>query len=271
MMLGLWTPTRADRIARALELAELAPGERFVDLGCGDGRVLLAAARRGADVVGIEADRALADKARALLGAIGASGRVMVGDIFDTHVEADVVFAFLTPATLQRLAPRLARLAPGTRVVTPEIAVEGWRPHARHGDCFLYAMPPNVDTRAAEPGWEAYGVLAAVRARAPTVTSVRLHHPGGHVAVAVKGPVAHVVSVFAGLEFADGPRPLAVDIRWNGCEPGAVVTGALDCAEVGAFAIVGIYVSGFNGSWPLDDSRTSAEISSLLRSSTDLG
>ena len=170
MTLGLWTPTPADRIARALELAELAPGERFVDLGCGDGRVLLAAARCGAEVLGIEADQALAEKARAVLGARGALGTVIVGDIFDTDVEADVVFAFLTPATLQRLAPRLARLAPGTRLVTPEIAVEGWIPHARLGDCFLYVMPPHVDTSAVEPGWEACGVLAAVRARAPTVT-----------------------------------------------------------------------------------------------------
>jgi hypothetical protein len=89
------------------------------------------------------------------------------------------------------------------------------------------------------------------------------------VSVAVRGPVAHVVSEFAGLDFADGPRPVAVDIRWSGREPGAVVTGALDCAEVGEFAIVGIYVAGFNGSWPLDDSRTCADISSLLRPSVD--
>jgi len=207
----------------------------------------------------------LANKARALLGAMGASGTVVVGDIFDTDVEADVVFAFLTPATLQRLAPRLALLAPGTRLVTPQIPVEGWRPHARLGDCFLYSLPSHVDASAVEPGWEGCGVLAAVRGRAKTVTSVRLHHPGGHVSVAARGPVAHVASVFAGLEFADGPRPVAVDIRWSGREPGAVVTGALDCAEVGEFQIVGIYVSGFEGSWPLDDNRICADISSLLR------
>lgn len=121
-MWPFFAPSRRKAIERALTLAALAPGERFVDLGCGDGRVLVAAARRGARVLGIEADGELVEQARRRLDRAGVDGRVVEGDIFDCEIDADVVFAYLTPGTLQELTSRFQAMA-GTRLVTLDFAV----------------------------------------------------------------------------------------------------------------------------------------------------
>jgi SAM-dependent methyltransferase len=118
-----WVPTSRQVIRTMLEMAELKAGETVYDLGCGDGRVLITAARDfGARAVGVEVDisrylwSVLAVTVRGLWGRV----RIIRGDLFAVDLSsADVVFTFLLQDTNERLKEKLRReLRPGTRIVS---------------------------------------------------------------------------------------------------------------------------------------------------------
>jgi SAM-dependent methyltransferase len=150
LLTGLpWIPTHRKRIHKALELSDLAPGEVFYDLGAGDGRVLVLAARHyGANAVGIELSptHCLLAWLRVLLS--GVSDRVSIrwGNFYKMDFKkADVVYAYLTPEHAIRLRSQLEKqLRPGARVVTISADVDGWEPTAFDAEdlIFLYHMPP---------------------------------------------------------------------------------------------------------------------------------
>jgi SAM-dependent methyltransferase len=143
-----FVPTDAERIRRALEMAGLQPGETFVDLGCGDGRVLLVAARDfRARAVGIEVSplHCLAAWVRVRLAGAGSRVRVRWGDIYRARLdEADVAFQYGHSRMADRLRRALAeQLRDGTRFVSVNVDMPGWRPQAvdRERRIFLYRMP----------------------------------------------------------------------------------------------------------------------------------
>jgi SAM-dependent methyltransferase len=139
-----WAGTSDERVDEALRLAGLRPGERLLDLGCGDGRVLLRAAEAyGARVSGVELGAGLAATARQRLAAAAVDGTVLEADFELVPIEADVVFAFLSPATLQRLRPRLGVLPSHARVVTTGYPVPGWLPNGLGDRVYLYRLPPD--------------------------------------------------------------------------------------------------------------------------------
>jgi len=258
-----WVPTPPSRIEQALDLAELGPGERFVDLGCGDGRVLLAAAQRGAIVTGVELDASRAAEARRGLEVGGVTGVVVHADFGEHDLSgADVVFAFLSPATLQRLGPKLTRLDPGTRIVTVEFGVVGWQPAQVEKQCFLYRMPPR-SAPAERPGWASEGAVAGLRAGTTTLTATKLHHPAGRVEVSADAELGAFITVHTGTDVLDAPSAVAVDLRWSAREPGTVASGIIDCAAIGALAVFGIYTEGETGWWGLSD-RASDEVAAAL-------
>jgi len=118
-----WVPTPREAVRRMLALAEVRPGEVVYDLGCGDGRVLLTAARRfGARAVGIEIDVSRFLWSLAAVTACGLWGRVRLvrGDLFRQDLSgADVVVTYLLQDTNDRLQDKLLReLRPGARVVS---------------------------------------------------------------------------------------------------------------------------------------------------------
>ncbi len=120
--------TPHDVVAAMLDLAEVSEGDTLYDLGSGDGRVLLAAARRGARAVGIEIDPELARQSREAARAEGLGDRVTVrrGDLFKQSFRpATVVTMYLQPDVNARLRPQLEALAPGTRVVTHWYRIPG--------------------------------------------------------------------------------------------------------------------------------------------------
>lgn len=132
---GVWSPMPAAAVRAMVRLAGVRPGELVVDLGAGDGRVVLAAAREfGARAVAVELDPLRARLIRWRARRAGLAGRVQVvrADLFDYPLgEADVVAAWLSQAALDRLAPRLrAQLRPGARVVTYKKRFSGWPPDA---------------------------------------------------------------------------------------------------------------------------------------------
>ncbi len=123
--------TPQDIVERMLDLAEVRPGETVYDLGCGDGRIVIAAARRGARGVGVELNAKLVEKARAAADQAGLRDRVTIrrADIFTLDLrDADVVAFFLMPTVNVRLIPQLERLKPGSRIVSHAFSMKGAKP-----------------------------------------------------------------------------------------------------------------------------------------------
>lgn len=145
---GVWFPTSRKHIRRMLEMAELKPGELVYDLGCGDGRVLIIAAKEfGAKGVGIEVDPLRFRIARWKVRRAGLEDRIeLIQGTFNKQdiSPADVVTLYLVQQMINRLAPRLVReLRPGTRLVSNTFIIPGLKVsrYDRQGDLRLYTIP----------------------------------------------------------------------------------------------------------------------------------
>ncbi len=128
-----YVTTRPETIDLMLEMGEVGPDDYVIDLGTGDGRILIAAAReRGARGLGVDIDPVMIRRAQANARRAGVEDRVTfaVRDLFDTPLhEADVVTMYLLPAVNLRLRPRLlAELPPGARVVSHAWDMGDWEP-----------------------------------------------------------------------------------------------------------------------------------------------
>jgi len=128
-------PTPMDLVARMLALADVGPGDRLVDLGCGDGRIVIAAAQRGAFAHGIDIDPARIDEAETAARAAGVGDRVSFaqGDLFAGHLgEYSVVSLFLLPSANRWLEGKLqSELREGARVVGHAFPMPNWAPVAQ--------------------------------------------------------------------------------------------------------------------------------------------
>jgi tRNA A58 N-methylase Trm61 len=116
-----------------LQLAELKPGEVLFDLGAGDGRTVIMAARAfSARAVGVELREDLAKKALSTIHDNGLADRVTIvnGDMFNVNLtSADVVFLYLTTSANEKIRPKLeTELKKGVRVVSHDYEIVGWKP-----------------------------------------------------------------------------------------------------------------------------------------------
>lgn len=115
-----------------LGIAATRPGDRLIDLGSGDGRLVIEAARRyGVPGLGVDLDPNLValSRERARVAGVEALARFTVGDLFDTDLaDATLVTLYLLPEVNLALRPRLLRLAPGTRVVSHDWDMGDWQP-----------------------------------------------------------------------------------------------------------------------------------------------
>jgi SAM-dependent methyltransferase len=132
----LYLPTPPAVVQAMLRLADVRTGDVLYDLGAGDGRIVIAAARRyGVRAVGIELDARKVAEARANVARAGLAGRVEIrhGDIFDADLsQASVVTLFLFPEINARLAPKLRRELPaGARIVSHRFGLGDWEPERR--------------------------------------------------------------------------------------------------------------------------------------------
>jgi len=130
-----------------------------MDLGSGDGRNIIAAAKRGARALGIEFDSGLVEVARrnAVAEGVGARARFIEGDMYEADIsKATVLALFLLPDNLDRLKPKFSRLRPGSRIVTNGYQIPGWEAKeigTATGDCghwcvaYLYVVPPTYANR----------------------------------------------------------------------------------------------------------------------------
>ena len=125
----VWVPTPPILVEKMLDMAKVTPRDYVIDLGSGDGRNIIAAAKRGARALGVEYDRELLALARknALEAGVAERARFVEGDMFEADISSATVLAlFLLPDNLQRLKPKFARLRPGTRIVTNGFPIDGW-------------------------------------------------------------------------------------------------------------------------------------------------
>jgi SAM-dependent methyltransferase len=152
----IWEPTEDSMVRPMLELASITATDKVYDLGSGDGKLPIAAAKLfGATAVGIEYDPDLVRHSRCLAAAEGVQRRVtfVEGDIFEANFsDATVVAMYLTPPVLLRLQPALLALRPGTRIVSYSFGIGDWQPDAQvdsfgDGSAFFYVVPANVAGR----------------------------------------------------------------------------------------------------------------------------
>ena len=126
-----WVPTPAPLVEKMLDMAQLTASDRLVDLGSGDGVLVIAAARRGAQARGIEYDPRLVEFSKQSARAAGVSERTKFvrGDIFESDFsDATVVTTFLLPSMNLRLRPTFLGLKPGTRIVANTFSIGDWEP-----------------------------------------------------------------------------------------------------------------------------------------------
>jgi hypothetical protein len=149
-----WVPTFDAVVLGMLSMAEVTPQDRLLDLGAGDGRIAITAAKPpfGARAVGIEYDPALAKLAACLVEAEGLNDRVRIveGDIFKQDLgEASVVTMYLLPHINLCVRHRLLAMKPGTRVVSHQYAMADWTPdqtvQIQGRDIHLWVVPARVD------------------------------------------------------------------------------------------------------------------------------
>jgi len=152
----VWVPTPDVLVQKMLDLAQVTPRDYVMDLGSGDGRNIIAAAKRGARATGVEYNPDMVELSRALAAKAGVADKAefIRGDMFEADIsKATVMALFLLPDNLSRLIPKFLDLKPGTRMVLNGFAVPGWDPDVTEraeGDCgswctaYLYFVPAKV-------------------------------------------------------------------------------------------------------------------------------
>jgi len=133
MYIAPYVPSPPQVIRQMLILAQLKPGEVFFDLGAGDGRTVVMAAKDfGARAVGVELREDLVKRALSTIYENGLQDRVTIvnSDMFSVDLtSADVVFLYLTTSANEKVKPKLeAELKPGVRVVSHDYEIVGWKP-----------------------------------------------------------------------------------------------------------------------------------------------
>ncbi|HVR52121.1 MAG TPA: class I SAM-dependent methyltransferase [Pseudorhodoferax sp.] len=148
----IWIPTPDDVVTRMLQMVEVKPSDRVFDLGSGDGKIAIAAAREfGAQATGLEYNSDMVEFSNRRAKEAGVADKVQFrqADIFQTDFSsATVVTMYLLPELNLRLRPLLFKMAPGTRVVSHSFTMGDWQPdetaRAGVGDVYMWRIPANA-------------------------------------------------------------------------------------------------------------------------------
>jgi hypothetical protein len=127
----VWVPTPEEMVGKMLDMAAVTPSDFVIDLGSGDGRNVIAAAKRGATALGVEYNPDLVQysKDQAAKAGVADKASFIQGDMFEADIsKATVMALFLLPDNLRRLRPKFFDLKPGTRIVGNTFGIEGWTP-----------------------------------------------------------------------------------------------------------------------------------------------
>jgi hypothetical protein len=125
----VWVPTPQETVEKMLDIAKLTPQDYVIDLGSGDGRNVIAAARRGATALGVEYNSDMVELSKRNAAAAGVSGKAafVQGDMYQADIsKANVMALFLLPSNMLQLRSKFFNLAPGSRIVSNTFGIEGW-------------------------------------------------------------------------------------------------------------------------------------------------
>ena len=152
----VWVPTPAFLVDIMLDMAQVTPQDYVIDLGSGDGRNVIAAAKRGARALGVEYDANLValSKYAADIEGVADKASFVQGDMYEADIsQATVLALYLLSENLRKLTPKFLDLRPGTRIVINTFGIEGWSADATDkgpGECTewcsarLYIVPAKV-------------------------------------------------------------------------------------------------------------------------------
>ena len=157
----VWVPTSQALVNRMLDMAKLTANDVHYDLGSGDGRTVITAAKRGAKAYGVEynPDMVALSKRNAQKEGVGEKVTFIHGDIFETDFsKATVITLFLLPELNVKLRPKILDMKPGTRVVSNSFTMGDWQADrtSKVGDkegcsayctAYLWIVPAKVDGR----------------------------------------------------------------------------------------------------------------------------
>jgi len=153
----VWVPTPQELVEKMLDLAKLTPKDFLMDLGSGDGRTVITAAKRGARAQGVEYNPDMVELSRrnAQAAGVASTATFVQADLFETDFsKADVVTMFLLPSINMRLRPTILKMKPGTRIVANTFTMEDWEADETAQavkDCvswctaLLWVVPANVE------------------------------------------------------------------------------------------------------------------------------
>ena len=149
-------PTSQALVDKMLDMAKVTPQDFVIDLGSGDGRTVITAAKRGARAMGIEYNPDMVELSKQNAAAAGLSedkAKFMKADLFETDFsQATVITMFLLPSINLKLRPKILDMKPGTRVVSNTFTMEDWEPDETQtiqGDCTSWCTALLLD-RAGE-------------------------------------------------------------------------------------------------------------------------
>jgi hypothetical protein len=233
----VWVPTFNAVVLAMLSMAQVSSGDLVYDLGAGDGRIPIAAAKEpfGARAVGIEYDAAMAGLAGCLVQAEGVAERVRIveGDIFkEDFSSASVVTMFLLPHLNLCVRHRLLAMAPGTRVVSHAYDMADWPPdqsaNIQGRDVHMWTVPARVDgvwdfqdsqgTRFTIDVRQAFGVLAG-----------EITRDGG--------PETLTSATVRGVELRFALESAGPPVRFSGTVRGEEITGVLSTGTTARTAV----------------------------------
>lgn len=154
----VWVPTPQSLVEKMLDLANVKPGDILVDLGSGDGRTVIAAAKRGAKAIGVEYNPNMVELSYKNAAKEGVKDKVEFfnGDLFEYDFsKATVVTMFLLPDINLRLRPRILDMKPGTRIVSNTFTMGEWIPDdtatvedlSAWNTAYLWIVPAKVEGR----------------------------------------------------------------------------------------------------------------------------
>jgi precorrin-6B methylase 2 len=148
----IWVPTPEALVAAMLDMAKVTPGDYVIDLGSGDGRIVIAAAKRGVRALGVEYNPDMVELSRSNALKEGVSGKAsfMQGDIFETDFsQATVLTLYLLPSLNMKLRPKILEMRPGTRVVSHAFTMEDWEADqtvsVEDRNAYLWIVPAKVE------------------------------------------------------------------------------------------------------------------------------
>lgn len=127
----VWVPTPQALVDKMLDMAKVTPQDYLIDLGSGDGRTVITAAKRGVRALGIEYNPEMVELAKRNAAAEKVSDKAtfMKADIFESdYSKATVITLFLLPQLNLKLRPTLLDLKPGTRIVSNSFTMDDWQP-----------------------------------------------------------------------------------------------------------------------------------------------